>query len=104
MLGHIDFAGQYDRKPFGDAAGLRQNVTLAVRTQCAEVSDALNLRPVQDRKHLVSSRFDGQTCGYSHVFTRSPRSVGTYSLSLKADTALVNECPGILSFRSQGRS
>jgi hypothetical protein len=43
MLGHIDFAGQYDRKSFGDTAGLRQNVTLAVRPQCAEVSDALNL-------------------------------------------------------------
>jgi hypothetical protein len=66
MLGNIDFARQYYGETFGYAAGIRQSVTLTVLPQRAEVSDPLNLRRVQDRKHLVPSRFSYRMCQRSH--------------------------------------
>ena len=54
-------------KPSVTLPAFARTSSLRYEPQCAEVSDAFNLRPVQDRKHLVPSRFDDQTCGYSHI-------------------------------------
>jgi hypothetical protein len=66
MLVNIDFAGQYDAEAFGYATGLRQGFALTVRPQRSKVSDPFNLGRIQDRKHLVPSRFNDRMRGHSH--------------------------------------
>jgi hypothetical protein len=61
-----DLPGQNDGQAVTDLADFGQGVARRKRPEHAEAAEALDLRRLQSRKHLVSSRIDDRWRGHGH--------------------------------------
>ena len=73
MLSDIDPPGQDDRETWPDVADLHECLAHTIETNFAEAAHALDIRRLQNRKHLVTASFDDRLRDSRH----SKRSVSS---------------------------
>jgi hypothetical protein len=67
MLGNLDIASQNDAQSRSHLADLGQRLPFAVRPDLTEAADPLNLKRLQNGKHLVASSLDDRTCRHNYA-------------------------------------
>ena len=66
MLSDIDLSGQYDREAWADVADLHECLARTIETNFAKAAHALDIRRLQNRKHLVTASVDDRLPGCRH--------------------------------------
>src|SRR5262249_18205285 len=67
MLGDLDFSSQEDGQSRSHLADLGQRLPFAVRSDLTKTADPLNLRRLQNGKHLVASSLNDRTCRHCYA-------------------------------------
>ena len=66
MLSDIDPSGQDDRETWADVADLHECLARTIETNFAKAAHALDIRRLQNRKHLVTASVDDRLRGCRH--------------------------------------
>src|SRR5262245_28635428 len=66
VLSDIDPSGQDDRETWADVADLHECLARTIKTNFAKAAHALDIRRLQNRKHLVTASVDDRLRGCGH--------------------------------------